>query len=114
MSSEAASSSSWSNQGLRYYKGLAWYRQPLDVPVDAAGKRVFLWCGGVDEKCKVWLNGKPIGVSPGSAFSPFEMDATDAVKPGKNMLVFEVNNEVVNELGTGGLLSPVLIYREKE
>src|SRR6185436_17264728 len=32
-----SSSSSWSNQGLRYYKGLAWYRQSIDVPKDAAG-----------------------------------------------------------------------------
>lgn len=104
------SSSSWSNQGLRYYKGLAWYRQQVDVPADAVGKRVFLWCGGVDEKCKIWLNGKPIGVSPGSAFSPFEVDATEAVKPGKNMLVFAVNNEVVNELGTGGIVAPVMLY----
>ena len=104
------SSSSWSNQGLRYYKGLAWYRQTLDVPADAVGKRVFLWCGGVDEKCKVWVNGKPIGVSPGAAFSPFEMDATDAIKAGKNVVVFAVNNEVVNELGTGGIVAPVMLY----
>lgn len=104
------SSSSWSNQGLRYYKGLAWYRQTLDVPADAVGKRAFLWCGGVDEKCKVWVNGKPIGVSPGAAFSPFEMDATDAIKAGKNVVVFAVNNEVVNELGTGGIVAPVMLY----
>ncbi|HEX8914177.1 MAG TPA: DUF4838 domain-containing protein [Humisphaera sp.] len=106
-----SSSSSWSNQGLRYYKGLAWYRQTVDVPADFAGKRLFLWCGGVDEKAKVWVNGKLVGISPGAAFSPFEMDATDAVRPGKpNVIVFEVNNEVVNELGTGGIVAPVILY----
>lgn len=104
------SSSSWSNQGYRYYKGLAWYRQTVDVPAEYVGKRLFLWCGGVDEKCKVWVNGKPIGVSPGAAFSPFEMDATEVVKAGKNVIVFAVNNEVVNELGTGGIVAPVMLY----
>ena len=104
------SSSSWSNQGLRYYKGLAWYRQTVEVPKDFEGKRVFLWCGGVDEKAKVWVNGKPIGISPGAAFYPFELDATDAVKAGKNEIVFAVVNDVVNELGTGGIVAPVMLY----
>jgi hypothetical protein len=109
-----SSSSSWSNQGLRYYKGLAWYRQTLDVPQEFAGKRVFLWCGGVDEKAKVWVNGNVIGISHGGAFSPFEMDATDAIKPGKNVIAFCVNNDVVNELGTGGIVAPVILYAPKD
>lgn len=105
------SSSSWSNQGLRYYKGLAWYRQTVEVPAEYKGRRLFLWCGGVDEKAKVWVNGKPIGVSPGAAFYPFEMDATEAVRAGaKNSITFCVLNDVVNELGTGGIVAPVFLY----
>ena len=104
------SSSSWSNQGLRYYKGLAWYRQELDVPAKFAGQRVYLWCGGVDETAKVWLNGQLIGISHGAAFYPFEMDATPAVKAGKNTLVVCVANLVVSELGTGGIVAPVMLY----
>lgn len=106
------STSSWSNQGLRYYKGLAWYRQKLDVPADAKGQRVFLWCGGVDEKAKVWLNGQPIGISHGASFSPFEMDATPALRAGEtNVVTICVMNDVVNELGTGGIVAPVILYR---
>ncbi len=104
------SSASWSNQGLRYYKGLAWYRQALDVPKEHAGKRLFLWCGGVDEKAKVWVNGVPVGISPGAAFYPFELDATAAVKAWRNEVVFAVVNDVVNELGTGGIVAPVILY----
>ncbi len=104
------SSSSWSNQGLRYYKGMAWYRQTIDVPKEFVGKRLFLWCGGVDEKAKVWVNGKAVGISPGAAFYPFEVDATEAVKAGKNEIVFAVVNDVVNELGTGGIVAPVILY----
>jgi beta-galactosidase/beta-glucuronidase len=83
----------------------------VDVPQAAQGKRVFLWCGGVDEKAKVWLNGKEIGISPGASFTPFEMDATDAVIAGKpNLITMCVANDAVNELGTGGLVAPVMLY----
>ena len=104
------SSSSWSNQGLRYYKGLAWYRQTVDVPRQFAGKRVFFWCGGADELAKVWLNGHTIGISHGAAFYPFELDATDAVQAGENVIVVCVSNRRVNELGTGGIVAPVILY----
>jgi hypothetical protein len=105
---------SWSDQGLRYYKGLAWYRQTVDVPAQFVGKRVFLWCGGVDETAKVWVNGQVVGISPGSAFRPFEMDATNAVKPGKNVITMCVANLVVNEVGTGGIVAPVMLYAPKD
>lgn len=108
------SSLSWSDQGLRYYKGLAWYRTTVEVPKDAAGKRIFLWCGGVDETAKVWVNGKVIGISPGATFYPFEMDATDAVKAGANQIVICVSNQVVNEVGTGGIVAPVILYAPKD
>lgn len=104
------SSASWSDQGLRYYKGLAWYRTAVPVPPRFAGRRIFLWCGGVDETAKVWINGKALGVSPGAAFYPFEMDATDAVKPGRNVITMCVSNRVVSEIGTGGIVAPVMLY----
>ncbi len=105
------SSSSWSNQGLRYYKGLAWYRQNVEVPAEFKGGRIFLWCGGVDEKAKVWVNGTPIGISHGASFYPFEMDATAAIRAGaSNVITVAVLNERVNELGTGGIVAPVILY----
>jgi len=108
-------SHSFSSQGMRYYKGLVWYRQTVTLPADAAGQRVFLWCGGVDELAKVWLNGQPLGISHGGAFYPFEVDATAAVQAGKpNTIVIAVSNERVNELGTGGLVAPILLYVPKD
>jgi hypothetical protein len=38
------------------------------------------------------------------------MDATEAVRPGANRIAICVNNAVVNELGTGGILAPVILY----
>jgi len=89
---------------------LAWYRQTVEVPQEFVGKRIFFWCGGADELAKVWLNGHNIGISHGAAFYPFELDATEAVRPGENVIVVCVSNQVVNELGTGGIVAPVLLY----
>ncbi len=109
------SSKSWSDQGLRYYKGEAWYKQTIEIPAKFAGKRIFLWVGGVDEKAKVFLNGKSIGISGGGAFVPFEVDATDAIQPGKqNTVAIRISNTTVNELGTGGITAPVMFYAPKD
>jgi hypothetical protein len=106
------STSSWSNQGLRYFKGLSWYRQAVRLPEDCQGRRVFLWCGGVDELAKVWVNGHELGVSPLASFTPFEMDATSAVRAGElNTVVFCVQNARLDELGAGGITGPVLFYQ---
>lgn len=104
-------SSSWSNQGLRSYKGEAWYRQEVSIPRNYADKKVFLWFGGVDEKAKVWVNGQEVGISHGASFLPFEFDVTTAIKPGAtNVVTVRLLNEVVNELGTGGITAPVMFY----
>ena len=105
------STASWGDQGLRYYKGLAWYRQSVAIPPEAKGKRIFLWFGGVDEKAKVWVNGSPVGVSHEATFLPFEFDVTDAVLPGKeNTVAVLACNKVLDELGTGGLMAPAMFY----
>ncbi len=103
--------SSWSNQGLRYYKGLAWYRQTIDVPPEYQGKRIFLWVGGIDELAKVWVGGELLGISPKGCFTPFELDATEAVQAGAaNTVVICVSNFTLHELGTGGITGPVMFY----
>ena len=42
---------------------------------------------------------------------PFELDATEAVRPGeRNVVAVRVRRNNVNELGTGGILGPVMFY----
>ena len=109
------STSSWSNQGLRHYKGDGWYRQRIKLPALEKGKKVFLWLGGVDEKAAVWVNGQPFGDSPGRAFVPFEFDVTEAVRPGEdNMVAVRVSNRQLNEVGTGGITAPVFFWSPRE
>lgn len=104
-------STTWSGIGLHYYKGLAWYRQSVPISEEWKGKRVFLWLGGVDETAKVWVNGREAGISPISSFTPFELDVTDLIEPGKeNVVAVCVANNAVDELGTGGITAPALFY----
>ncbi len=114
------SSRSWSDQGLHYYKGVAWYRQEVTIPEEFDGNTIYLWFGGVDNAAKVWVNGELLGTNreplhglPGVAgtFFPFEFLATDAVRFGEsNTVVVKVTNDRLAELGTGGLVAPVMFW----
>ena len=107
-------SQSWSNQGLRYYKGDAWYRTTFDVPAEYEGKQLTLWFSGVDNNLTVWINGTEIEMTKKGASPigrPWEFDATDAIKfDGENVIAIRVNNDRLREIGTGGLTGPAMIY----
>ena len=119
-----STSSSWGNQGLRYYFGEAWYRQDVEIPRKYAGKKIMLWFASVDDAAKVWVNGELLGISPGAVFDidahggstrPFEFDATEALRLGeRNVMAVRVRRNKVNELGTGGIMGPVMFYAPAE
>ena len=110
-------SQSWSNQGLRYYKGVCWYRSSVDVPSKYAGRKVRLWLGGVDESAKAWINGKELALMSSGAAPmgrPWEFDADETLKFGQsNTIVVKVTNGRLNELGTGGLTMPAMLWARK-
>jgi hypothetical protein len=113
----------WSQQGLHYYKGVAWYRTPITIPPQFRGRKILVWFGGVDEKAKVWLTGKPLDESdkpmpglPGAAgcFEPFDLEATEAVRFDEpNFLAVKITNLELNEVGTGGITAPVMFWTPK-
>ncbi|MNI47725.1 Beta-glucuronidase [compost metagenome] len=107
------SSQTWSDQGLRYYKGDVWYRTKVDVPASFSGKQVKLWLSSIDESARVWLNGTELtNTAKGKALgSPWEFNATPAVRFGEpNVLVIDVTNKILDELGTGGIMGPVVLW----
>jgi hypothetical protein len=109
-------SQSWSNQGLRYYKGDAWYRTSVEVAERYRGRSMRLWLSGIDEQAAAWINGKKLAVlREGSApiGGPWEFDATDAIAfGGPNVVVVKVSNSnrELNELGTGGITGPAMLW----
>jgi len=107
-------SASWSNQGLRYYKGAMWYRTSVEVPARFEGRRIRLWLGGVDDTPSAWINGQKLEVLERGAAPtgrPWEFDAADSVRFGaENVIVIKVENRGIQELGTGGLTQPAMLW----
>ncbi len=65
-----------------------WYFRTFDNP-NAAGQRVLLHFGAVDDECAVWVNGKQVGEHRGG-YLPFTFDITDALVNGENELIVSV------------------------
>jgi len=118
-----ATMESWGDLDLFSYYGSMWYRTKLNIGDIPAGKKTFLWITGVDDTCQVFVNGQPIPyvnakgetVAEVTDFTkPLTFDITAAVKPtAANQITLHCTRSTLNEVGTGGLLGPVVIYREK-
>ena len=78
-------------QELRYYEGTVWYGRHFTARREA-GKRQFLYFAGVSQRCNVYLNGQKLASHEG-AFTPFQVEVTEALKDGDNILVVEVSNQ---------------------
>ena len=85
----------WVMQGfaVRSNSAAAYWRE-FDIPADWRGKRVKLRFDTVHSDCRVFVNGREVGAHEG-CFTPFELDITDAVKPGRNTLALAVKNESI-------------------
>ena len=82
----------WNTQreSLFYYEGTVWYRQLFDDPRQDPGSRLFVWFGAVAARAHVFLNGELLGFHEG-AFTPFNFEITDRVKPAGNVLIVRAN-----------------------
>lgn len=65
-----------------------WYFRTFDNP-NAAGQRVLLHFGAVDDECIVWVNSKQVGEHRGG-YLPFTFDITDALVDSENELLVSV------------------------
>lgn len=105
-------SASLDEQGVTFFRGVIWYRQEFTLSRMAQpAKTLKLWFGGVDSQAHVWLNGRDLGEQRVGNFGPCEFDISAAVRRDtNNKLLLAVDNTFPNEIGTGGLLRPALIY----
>jgi len=93
----------WMMQGFSVKPGQAGgYRLRFPAPADWAGHRIKVRFDAVYSKAEVWMNGKPAGSHLG-AFTPFEVDASDTLLPGKdNVLALAVTSESLADILTVG------------
>lgn len=113
----------WSAMGLPNAIGPMWYRKLITIPADVKGKRVYIWLSATDGLTRIYVNGKTVKYRDAKGkeleafrgFSkPVSFDISDAIKTGQtNTIAICSEREVVNELGVGGLMGPVVIYCER-
>jgi len=113
----------WSALGLNAYYGLMFYRAQVKLPEVPAGKRVYLWISSTDGSAKVFINGQHISSlneksENADEFTgycqPASFEITAAARPGaQNQIPIMGIRTFLNELGTGGLIGPVALYRGK-
>ncbi len=113
----------WSTLGYHDWFKSMWYRTEVKVPAAPAGKKTFLWLGSTDGSAKVFVNGTHVPYVDAKGMKrdefdgycqPASFDITAALKPdGMNQVTILCSRTFFNELGTGGLIAPVVLYREK-
>jgi hypothetical protein len=91
---------SWSESadpGIKYFSGVATYAKTIDVPASAFTPGAHLWLdlGDVENIAEVSVNGNSQGIL---WKSPFRIDVTQALVPGKNQIVVQVTNLWVNRM----------------
>jgi hypothetical protein len=107
-------STCWADEGMTWYQGDAWYRTTFEVPASAKGAELHLWFGGFDENVEVWLNGQPLGEKKGFIKPQAFENIGQYLKFGeKNVLAVRVSAGSIAEIGTGGIMMPVMIYQGK-
>jgi hypothetical protein len=92
--------------GIRFYSGVATYRQTFDLPPAALPTppaRLFLDLGKVKNLACVRLNGKDLGVV---WTAPWRVDITACARPGGNELAIDVVNLWPNRLIGDAALPP--------
>ncbi|MHA4842801.1 glycosyl hydrolase [Flavitalea antarctica] len=95
-----------SKDGIRYFSGTVAYHHTFSLADDQlrGGIRVLLTLGKVREIAEVFLNGHNVGLL---WHSPFQVDITSMIQPGKNHMIIEVVNTINNALIGDARLSPV-------
>jgi len=68
------------------WQGICWYRLPLRLDADAAGKKVFLEFEAAMNVADVWLDGVPVGRHMGG-WLPFVVDLSGRLRPGRESVL---------------------------
>lgn len=102
----ATASRTWSAQGLRYLlPGTVWYRQSITLPAAARDKKVKLYFSKTDGAIDgMWVNGHPV-TREGD-----DWDVTAHARSGKLLVVAQIRRQWLNEVGTGGIMGPVIVW----
>ena len=95
----------WEMEGFRTATGRAVYRRSFAIPSSWQGKRIKFRAEAIYSQATVYVNSQRIGRHDGGA-TPFELDITDAVKPGtENLMAI-----LVDEQSPAGILDDMSYF----
>jgi len=86
----------WTEQGYPSLSARATYRRSFELPERFRGCRVFLRTPMLDDVLVVSVNGQEVGVR---LWEPYDVEVTDALRPGENEVALTVANTPANLLG---------------
>lgn len=97
----------WGVSVLADFNGMIWYRREIDLTVAQANASGTLSLGLLDDVGRVWINGKPVGMSARS-WQPSSFDVpTGVLQPGRNVIIVNVLDNYAN----GGLSGPAEVMK---
>ncbi|MHC4480764.1 MAG: GNAT family N-acetyltransferase, partial [Planctomycetota bacterium] len=74
------------------YEGVLWYRRNFEVPGSWTGRRVLVRFEGVNDTCRVWVNGKSVGENEDGCLR-FEFPVDGVLRCGdRNCIAVRVDN----------------------
>jgi len=99
-------------QGLPEVFAFLWYRTKFNAPA-AKGKAVLFFTEVDGRGVKVYLNGKEAAdLGSQSVRQPFEVDVTNLIQPGENLVAVRVDHTRITELFLGGIIRPALLIEK--
>lgn len=80
-------------QPVKYYKGVAWYRKEVTIPVDWEKQDILLFLERCHWETRLWVDDKEVGMR-NALGAPHQYDLSDILSPGRHTLTLRVDNRV--------------------
>lgn len=90
---------------------IGWYRQWIDLPPAIKGKNLQLSFDAVSKIAEVWINGIKARDHIGM-FGDFQIDASQLLKPGRNLLVVKVTRDYSKDMADADKIAAVAVTVE--
>ena len=85
------------------FMNCVWYKKTISLTeADLQGNRVLFHIGACDYETKVWVNGKSTGFSHKGGYTPIDLDITDFVTVGDNLITIAAYDDIRSFKQPGG------------
>lgn len=90
---------------------VGWYRQWVELPQNIRGRNMTLHFDAISKVAEVYINGKKAGSHVGM-FGDFDVDASELLQPGKNLITVKVVRDYVKNIQNANKIVGVAVTVE--